>query len=243
MKYHYFISDIHLTTKDTNLLKSFHSFLDNILADSASLYILGDLFNYWISEEEIPAEFIDIFEHLKKCVDQNVPVYFIVGNRDFLISNTFLKRFGIILLADPSIITIQNNMTRTICLTHGDSLCTNDVSYQVFKSILRSRIVRKGIQALNHKQKLYLATFLRFLSTVSYKIKKGLTNYDVSESAILKLHRNYKFDLLIHGHIHKPGVHLLTIDDTSVTRIVLGDWGNCFNVVKMSVSFVDRLTW
>ena len=221
--------------------QSFHQFLDSILTDCQSLYILGDLFDYWVYESNIPSEYQDALNHLKQLSEKGIKVYFMSGNRDFLITKKTLDAYGITALLEPSFITIDNK--ERICLVHGDSLCTSDIGYQLYKKCIRAPVILNAIKAMSDKNRLLLARFLRAISKGVNTVFHASTPSAISERAIKKLYSQEAFSLLIHGHIHAPGVHSLTINNTPVQRVVLGDWGNSYNVVRIAGNTCTRFSW
>ena len=240
MKFQYFISDLHLTPKKPELYQSFYALLDTIIPDVSRIYILGDLFDYWVDNEIIDSKNIQILERLKQVSAKSIQVYFIVGNRDFLISKALLKKYNINLLDEPYY------LNDTICLMHGDSLCTSDYKYQLYKKIIRSP---KTVQWLHHQsiqRKIKIAKTIRSISSFTNKISKYMPlkkPFAVSNKAILKQWKIKPFDLLIHGHTHLPNTHTLKIHNHTIKRIVLGDWGNSYNVLRISGEQIERFTW
>ena len=130
----YFISDLHLTPDRRAVTTLFLDFLQDIAADAESVYILGDLFEYWIGDDAVDVVGQTIaFEAIQRTAGSGIPVYFIPGNRDFLVGSGFEDQTGCRLLPDPSTITIDG---ARILLMHGDSLCTDDTAHQQFRSLV-----------------------------------------------------------------------------------------------------------
>lgn len=217
----YFISDLHLSAQEPDITRAFLSFIKNEAPKASALYILGDFFEYYIGDDD-PNPFIaSMVEALKQLTDTGFPVFFMHGNRDFLIGKQFAKKTGVILIKDPTLITIQN---QKILLMHGDSLCTLDKQHQRFRKITRNKIIQKLFLLLPLSYRLKLANSLRNESMKENHYKSADIT-DVTQSAIDRIMQQYHADKLIHGHTHRPMV--------SEKRIVLGSWEKQPNYLKM----------
>ncbi|MCK5336508.1 MAG: UDP-2,3-diacylglucosamine diphosphatase [Gammaproteobacteria bacterium] len=215
-----FISDLHLTPDRPFIIKLFTQFVNERAIHADALYILGDFFEYWIGDDD-PAEGLEaVFEAFNTLKEHKVPVYFMHGNRDFLIGSEFEKRTHCQLIADPKIITINNE---SIILLHGDSLCTKDTEYQEFKKLVRSATWQQEFIAKPLSERKAIVKSLRETSQTKTS-SKDEEIMDVEQEAVNKLLRSQQINYVIHGHTHRPNVHEFTLDNTPVTRIVLGDW-------------------
>ncbi|ALH96166.1 UDP-2,3-diacylglucosamine diphosphatase [Acinetobacter equi] len=209
-----FISDLHLSPDHPRLVRGFLDLLDKYQNHSTHLYILGDWFNAWIGDDYTAPWLNEIVEHLKQFTQAGNQVYFQVGNRDFALHQVFLDQFGGHLLPETFNLKIGSF---TVRLEHGDALCTDDVSYQRFRKIIRNplliRLLRKTPLSFREK----LANGFRKRSHEA----KELKNYDimdVNQQAVKIALKDV--DALIHGHTHRPNIHIVE----NKQRIVLGDW-------------------
>ena len=209
-----FIADLHLSPEHPRLVRGFLDLLAHYQDKNTQLYILGDWFNAWIGDDYTAPWLDEIIQQLKKFTDVGNHIYFQVGNRDFALGQKFLNQFNGVLLPDIHTVHIGNKIFR---LEHGDALCTDDISYQRFKKIIRNPIVLGLLKStpLSFRQK--LANGFRKKSRESQQ-NKSYEIMDVNQQAVEQaLH---KVDVLIHGHTHRPQIH----DVNGKPRIVLGDW-------------------
>lgn len=215
-----FISDIHLEPSEAETSRLFLNFLSNQAIHADALYILGDLFEVWIGDDDTNSFIETIKKSLKNLTANKIPVYFIAGNRDFLLGSHFAKETGCQLLKDPTRIDLYGVPT---LLMHGDSLCTADIRHQRFRRFSQNNFIKK----------LFLTTPLALRKKIANKIrnasKKRIGNMsaasmDVTSTAVKKIMEQYQVTKLIHGHTHQPKIHSLILNNTDGTRIVLGAW-------------------
>ena len=209
-----FIADLHLSPDHPRLVRGFLDLLQHYKNKNTKLYILGDWFNAWIGDDYTAPWLDEIIQQLKQFTDVGNQIYFQVGNRDFALGQKFLNQFNGVLLPDIYILHIGN---QTFRLEHGDALCTDDISYQRFKKIIRNPIVLGLLKStpLSFRQK--LANGFRKKSRQSQQ-NKSYAIMDVNQQAVENaLH---DVDVLIHGHTHRPQIHNIN----GKSRIVLGDW-------------------
>ena len=209
-----FIADLHLSPDHPRLVRGFLDLLQHYKNKNTKLYILGDWFNAWIGDDYTAPWLDEIIQQLKQFTDVGNQIYFQVGNRDFALGQKFLNQFNGVLLPDIYILHIDN---QTFRLEHGDALCTDDISYQRFKKIIRNPIVLGLLKStpLSFRQK--LANGFRKKSRQSQQ-NKSYAIMDVNQQAVENaLH---DVDVLIHGHTHRPQIHNIN----GKSRIVLGDW-------------------
>ena len=227
----YFISDLHLDPSHPLLFSLFNDFIDNIKKDAEALYILGDLFEFWIGDDVIGhplgEPYQPVLDKLKSLSDSGTQLYFLQGNRDFLAQTVFCKAIGATLLPDQYLIELYG---KTALLMHGDTLCTDDVAYQRMRFIFRLKLVQKLYLFLSPANRVKKANKARSLSERT-KEKKDVSIMDVNQSAVenviqntLKSIKTRGGVLLIHGHTHRPAIHTFDVDNHKVKRIVLGDW-------------------
>lgn len=211
---HLFIADLHLSPEHPRLVRGFLDLLEQYQDKNTQLYILGDWFNAWIGDDYTAPWLDEIVEHLKQFTQVGNKIYFQVGNRDFALGQKFLDQFNGQLLPDEFILNIAHKKFR---LEHGDALCTDDVSYQRFKKIIRNPIVLGILKStpLSFRQK--LANGFRKKSRESQQ-HKTYEIMDVNQQAVEKALSDV--DILIHGHTHRPAIH----NEFDKQRIVLGDW-------------------
>lgn len=209
-----FIADLHLSPDHPRLVRGFLDLLQHYQNKNTQLYILGDWFNAWIGDDYTAPWLDEIIEQLKQFTDAGNQIYFQVGNRDFALGQKFLDTFNGQLLPDIHTVHIGN---KTFRLEHGDALCTDDISYQRFKKIIRNPIVLALLKStpLSFRQK--LANGFRKKSRESQQ-NKSYEIMDVNQNAVEQALHN--IDVLIHGHTHRPQIH----DVNGRPRIVLGDW-------------------
>lgn len=216
-----FISDLHLDSSRPDILKLFQSFLHGIDAKTCDgLYILGDLFELWIGDDDDGSTGQAVSMALRECTGNGVRVFVMRGNRDFLIGNEFAAATGCQLIPDPSIVSIQG--TKAL-LTHGDALCTDDADYQTFRQLVRNPAWQAEFLAHSRAQRQAIAQTLREMSRQQVS-SKPTQIMDVNEHTVRGLLSEYDVDTLIHGHTHRLAVHEMSIDGKPAKRFVLGDW-------------------
>ncbi|MBS0288525.1 MAG: UDP-2,3-diacylglucosamine diphosphatase [Proteobacteria bacterium] len=215
-----FISDLHLSAYQTPLQELFSAFLQGPAKQAQTIYILGDLFDVWVGQD-IHAHFYDkIAIQLKKLTDKGIYIYFMAGNRDFLLQKSFLKHAGIQKIPDPTLIDLYGKPT---LLTHGDKLCTQDIAYQRYRKIAQHPLTKMIFLKLPKRIRANIANKLR-LKSQQYQRNQSLSILDVCQDSALSLMQQYKVKQLIHGHVHRPCFHEMRILNTKANRFVLGDW-------------------
>jgi UDP-2,3-diacylglucosamine hydrolase len=216
-----FISDLHLCSTHPRVTELFEHFARDIAPKADSLYILGDLFEYWIGDDDLADPFNhSIAQTLRKISDGGVKLFFMHGNRDFLLGEKFAATCGGTLLNDPLLIDLYG--TKTL-LTHGDALCTADAEYMAFRQQVRDPAFQKQFLAKPLTERRATVEKMRVQSEQSKKIK-SMDIMDVTESAVSDLQRQYHYPRLIHGHTHRPALHKHQVDGKTCARYVLKDW-------------------
>jgi UDP-2,3-diacylglucosamine hydrolase len=224
----YFISDLHLSAERPHSIQAFLTFLRQEGAQAEALYILGDLFEVWIGDDAVPPGMAEVMDELHRLTQSGVPVYVMVGNRDFLLGETFAAETGCTLLSDPSIIDLYGTAT---LLMHGDALCTDDVEYQQVRAHTRTPQWRDDFLAKTIEERIAFAKNARAKSQASTSHKdENIT--DVNAQAVEKAFRQHDVTRLIHGHTHRPAFHELNVDGQAAKRIVLGDWYEQSSVLR-----------
>lgn len=215
----FFISDCHLDETRPQLIDVFTRFLRERTPACDALYVLGDLFDYWVGDDAPLGALAPAVESLREAA-RRVPVYFMHGNRDFLIGERFARDSGCRLLGPAETVSLHGRRT---LLMHGDLLCTDDRAYQRYRKLIRNPVSRALIAKLPLSSRLALARRLRSVSKQATSSKKPEI-MDVSNDAVAACVRRFKVDQLIHGHTHRPGVHTAESGGERWRRIVLGDW-------------------
>jgi UDP-2,3-diacylglucosamine hydrolase len=211
-----FISDLHLAPERPAVTRAFLSFLSDRAANAESLYILGDLFEAWIGDDDPSAMAAEVQDALRNLSDSGVNLFIQQGNRDFLLGKRFIKRCGAVMLGDEHIVEYADH--RALAM-HGDSLCTDDIDYQRFRRKARNPIYKWCLSHLPLKRRQKLATDWRAKSMAANS-NKASAIMDVNAQAVATVMDKHDVEVLIHGHTHRPNRHALA----SGERIVLGDW-------------------
>jgi UDP-2,3-diacylglucosamine hydrolase len=231
------ISDLHLCAQRPAILQLFIEFLNRQAGRCDALYILGDLFEAWLGDDDDAPDHARVVSALRALRDSGTAIYFMHGNRDFLIGEKFAALSGCRLLPDPSVIDLNGTPT---LLMHGDTLCTDDVSYQRFRRLVRNRFSQRLFLGLPLALRRRLARRLRAQS-MSRTLEKSPAIMDVNARSVAAVMRRHQVTRLIHGHTHRPAVHDFEIDGRLAQRIVLGDWYAQGSVLRCDASGL-RLT-
>ena len=214
-----FVSDIHLCESRPSITDAFINFLNKTSNQIDALYILGDLFEYWVGDDSNQHE--NVIEALKELTNRHVHVFLMHGNRDFLIGSEFEKKTGGVLLSDPTLIEIYG---KKVLLSHGDILCTDDTEYQSFKDEIRSESWKNEFLKKSLSERIAIANEFRKKSELNKK-NKSLEIMDVNKEEVNRTLIQFNYpDFFIHGHTHRPKCHSITLDGHQIQRIVLGDW-------------------
>lgn len=231
-----FIADLHLDASRPQITQLFEDYLASDEARQAdTLYILGDLVEAWIGDDD-DAELPQRIAHAtKELRDAGVPVYFIVGNRDFLLGEDFARRAGFALLDDGTVHTLYGRPT---LLMHGDVLCTDDVAYQAVRKQVRTPEWKAQILAMPLDARRAFAAKAREDSR-AHTGSTMETIMDVNAGAVTEAMDKASVTRLIHGHTHQPAVHRLKLGGQLAERIVLGDWYEHGSVLKVTPDGVE----
>jgi len=216
-----FISDLHLTEERPEANERFIELLEAKAPAADALYILGDFFESWVGDDDLEAPFNAVIAGLLADVSRRgVPLYFMHGNRDFLIGERFCRATGAKLLADPTVQEIHG--VRTL-LMHGDTLCTDDLDYQSWRRIARSEAWQHEFLARPLAERRHVTVGMREISKDAVQSKPPEI-MDVNDAAVAQAMHAHSVTRLVHGHTHRPGRHALTIDGRTAERWVLPDW-------------------
>ena len=218
----YFISDLHLDEARPHSTALFQSFVEKLKENDqqTELYILGDLFESWIGDDYENELHNEVKATLQSLTGSGIRVFFLFGNRDFLIGEKFLSETDVELLIDPFLLKSNG---KTILLTHGDQMCIDDVEYQSFRSIVRNPDWQKDFLNFPISKRLKIAGETKDASKQS-KQEKSMDIMDVNEEEVTRVFKQHEVNTIIHGHTHRPMKHELKIDGRLCSRYVLGDW-------------------
>lgn len=216
----YFIADLHLAENRPDITACFLSFLEQDAVSATALYILGDLFEYWIGDDDTSPFIQQVAIALSSLANKGVEIFYIHGNRDFLIGKKYAKRCGMTIL--PEVAEIDLYGEKAIIL-HGDTLCTRDVDYQKFRKKSRSWWWQAMIKSLPLFVRRKIAENYRKQSAQSTAMK-AQDIMDVTPDEVVANLEKHKCQLMIHGHTHRPAIHPLRANGKDARRIVLGDW-------------------
>lgn len=227
----YFISDLHLTPERPHITQAFFEFLQRISAEEKpadKLFILGDLFEFWIGDDAAGMLGADLILDKMKLISQTIDGYFIAGNRDFLVRAGFTERTGFTVLADETVVDLYNTQT---LLLHGDSLCTDDTAHQQFRQqMMTNKEFCDHFLALPIPHRIEQAKQARMQSD-EHKSQVSMGIMDVTEAAVINTFSKHKVTQMIHGHTHRQATH--QYNDNTLTRIVLGDWDTTSSILRI----------
>lgn len=234
-----FIADLHLHTEEPAITAGFLRFLRGEARTADALYILGDLFEAWIGDDDPEPLHREIAKEIKALVDSGVPCSFIHGNRDFLLGKRFARESGMTLLPEEQVLDLYG---RKVLIMHGDTLCTDDTGYLAF----RAKVHQPWLQAL------FLALPLFIRRKIAAKMRNGskaanshksMAIMDVNPQAVVRMMEKHQVQWLIHGHTHRPAVHPLTANGRPAKRVVLGAWHEEGSMVKVTTDSVELIAF
>ncbi|HKB82419.1 MAG TPA: UDP-2,3-diacylglucosamine diphosphatase [Burkholderiales bacterium] len=218
-----FISDLHLSPETPAATDALLRFLRGTAPDADALYVLGDLFEYWIGDEGLAQPFArQVAQAFRTLADGGVPIYFMHGNRDFLLGERFALASGMTLLTDPTVVDLYGTPT---LLMHGDTLCSDDVEYQKFRAMVRNPVWQRAFLAKPLDERVRMAREVRGKSEQAKQVKE-MTIMDVAPATVADAFRAHDYARLIHGHTHRPARHEHKVDGRECERWVLADWYN-----------------
>jgi len=234
----YFISDLHLCPERPDITASLHHFLNNIATDAHKLYILGDLFEFWVGDDDKGALSKEIAALLSQFSAKGVLIYHIHGNRDFLLKKSYGTRSNMTILPEHTVIDLYQN---NVFILHGDTLCIDDHAYQEFRRKVH----------LPWAQRLYLLLPLFIRQKIANKIRGKSTQrnqekqqkiMDVTKAEVIKHFKDNNLQLMIHGHTHRPAIHELEVNGKLCKRVVLGAWYDEISYLKVTEDSMDLKT-
>jgi UDP-2,3-diacylglucosamine hydrolase len=216
-----FISDLHLQDSQPGIQQCLLAFLSGAASQAEALYILGDLFEYWIGDDAVSPLATELAEVTSRLVSGGVACYFIHGNRDFLLGEDYAARAGLRLLPEECVVDLYGQPT---LLLHGDTLCTDDVEYQAFRRQARDPAWQAAMLGQPVEERVRMAQAARDAS-MKHTRSAAVEIMDVNEEAVRSAFRDHGVHRMIHGHTHRPAFHRHELGDGTVgERIVLADW-------------------
>lgn len=239
MSHSLFISDLHLCISRPNITQAFIKLLKNQAPAADALYILGDFFEYWAGDDDINnPDFAEIIDALRTLSFKGTPIFLMHGNRDFLIAEKFASTSHVSLIADPTLLELYG---KKVLLSHGDSLCTDDISYQAFRKQVRGTEWQQHFLNQPLEQRKSQIESLRKRSELE-KSGKSESIMDVNAEAVVEFIRHFQHpDIFIHGHTHRPGKHIISADNKITERWVLADWYGHGSYLKLSHSGCEAI--
>ena len=231
----YFIADLHLSENRPHLLALFRQFMQGQAPEAEKLYILGDLFDFWIGDDEQSDLISEVQQLIKHLTEQGVPCYFQHGNRDFLIGKKFANACGLTLLPTDQVIDLYGTPT---LLCHGDTLCVDDVKYQHYRKKVHQKWRQWLFLHLPLKVRLNIAEKIRAKSRQDKQLK-STEIMDVNANFVQQMFAQFHVTQMIHGHTHRQKHHEIP---PHFHRIVLGDWGETSSLLEVtphSIEFIN----
>lgn len=232
-----FISDLHLDGSRPAVTQLFFSFLAGEARDAEALYILGDLFEAWIGDDDDDTHHQAVVSRLQ-ALSGVVPVAVMHGNRDFLLGERFARDSGCRLMAEAEVVDLYGVPT---LLMHGDQLCTDDAEYQAFRRVARDPEWQRGMLARPLAERRAIARQARDRSAIENSMKAD-SIMDVNAEAVAAAMGTRGVRRMIHGHTHRPAIHEFELDGAPATRIVLGDWYDQGSVLRVNADGVSLTT-
>nr|WP_155106670.1 UDP-2,3-diacylglucosamine diphosphatase [Intestinirhabdus alba] len=230
-----FIADLHLQTEEPAITAGFLRFLAGEARRADALYILGDLFEAWIGDDDPNPLHREMAAAIKAVVDSGVPCFFLHGNRDFLLGKRFARESGMTLLPQEKVLELDG---RRVLIMHGDTLCTDDAGYQAFRARVHQPWLQRLFLALPLVIRRRIAARMRAGSKAANG-SKSLAMMDVNPQTVTAEMERHRVQWLIHGHTHRPAVHELTANGQPARRVVLGAWHSEGSVVRVTPDGVE----
>ena len=231
----YFIADLHLSENRPHLLALFRQFMQERAPQAEKLYILGDLFDFWIGDDEQSDLISEVQQLIRHLTEQGVPCYFQHGNRDFLVGKKFANTCGLTLLPTYHVIDLYGTPT---LLCHGDTLCVDDVKYQQYRKKVHQKWRQWLFLHLPLKVRLKIAEKIRAKSRQDKQLK-STEIMDVNADFVQQMFAQFHVTQMIHGHTHRQKHHEIP---PHFHRIVLGDWGETSSLLEVtphSIEFIN----
>lgn len=230
-----FISDLHLDDRRPESTAWLMEFLRSEAVDADALYILGDLFEYWLGDDVPSTCGQQVAAALSRLDKVGVPVFFQHGNRDFLIRQAYADQACMTLLPEELVVDLYGE---EVLLMHGDSMCTDDIPYQQFRSLVRDRDWQDDFLGKTPSERLQIAMQARDASA-EHTTSTSMDIMDVNQEQVLAALKRHRVSKMIHGHTHRPAVHNLNLGNATGQRIVLGDWYSRPSILRVSAGVYD----
>ncbi len=232
-----FIADLHLCVEEPAITAGFLRFLAREAGSADALYILGDLFEAWIGDDDPNPLHREVADTLRALALHGLPIYFIHGNRDFLLGGRFARESGMHLLPQEQVVDLYG---RRILIMHGDTLCTDDIGYQAFRARVNQRWLQKLFLSLPLFIRRRIAARMRAGSKMANS-EKTQAIMDVNQQAVIDAMEKNRVQWLIHGHTHRPAIHRLEINGQIYQRAVLGAWHQRGSMIKVTPQDIELL--
>lgn len=230
-----FVSDLHLDDARPHIVEQFERFCAGAARDADALYVLGDLFEAYIGDDDDAPLNARVAKALHGVTDAGVPVHYIAGNRDFLLGEDYARRCGMDILADGTVIDLYGAPT---LILHGDVLCTDDAEYLAFRKQVRDPAWQAAFLARPLAERRAFAAQARDASR-AHTSRTDMAIMDVNQAAVEAALREARVTRMIHGHTHRPAIHDFMLDGTPAQRIVLGDWYEQGSVLRVDRDAVE----
>ena len=224
-----FISDLHLDDRRPETTALLLRFLQEEAVTADALYILGDLFEFWLGDDVPSRCSSEVAAALSSLKNKGVPCYFMHGNRDFLVRENYAQMTGMKLLPEEYVADLYGER---VLLMHGDSLCTDDIPYQQFRTLVRNPIWQHEFLSKTPQERLQAAMEARDASA-EHKDNLDMNIMDVNQGEVIARFERHGIHRMIHGHTHRPASHELDINGEAAQRIVLGDWYTQGSVLRV----------
>ncbi len=232
----YFLSDLHLTPERPQITAAFLRFLETDALTAERIYLLGDLFEFWIGDDAADMLGAAPIMSAMHAVSQHVDCYFIAGNRDFLVRSNFTVKTGFKILPDESVIDLYGSKT---LILHGDSLCADDIAHQHFRSaMMNNKSFCDDFLSLAIPERIEKAKQARMQSH-EHKAQVSMEIMDVTENSVIEAFKKYDVQQMIHGHTHRQNQHKYEINKVQATRYVLGDWHTSTSIMKVDAAGLE----
>ena len=232
-----FIADLHLQTEEPAITAGFLRFLAGEARHADALYILGDLFEAWIGDDDPNPLHCEMAAAIHALVTSGVPCYFIHGNRDFLVGPRYARESGMTLLPEEQVLTLYGHR---LLIMHGDTLCTDDAGYLRFRAKAHNPWIQRLFLALPLWIRKRIAARMRADSKQANQ-HKSQTIMDVNQEAVVATMLRQQVPLLIHGHTHRPAIHTLSLQGEPAQRAVLGAWHSRGSMIQLDASGIQLI--
>ncbi|KAA8998915.1 UDP-2,3-diacylglucosamine diphosphatase [Affinibrenneria salicis] len=234
-----FIADLHLSEHEPAIVAGFLRFLRTDARHAEALYILGDLFDAWIGDDDPSPLHQSVAGALLTLHQQGVPCYFIHGNRDFLLGRRFADRCAMTLLPEEQALELYG---RRLVILHGDTLCSDDLAYQRYRRRVHNPLIQRLFLALPLRLRLRIAARMRASSSEANQHKSARI-MDVNPQQVVLCLQRHRAQWMIHGHTHRPAIHDVDVDGRPAQRAVLGAWHREGSMIRVTAEGIELLSF